>query len=467
MTSKQYDIIIIGGGSAGLGALGMAQKLGWKPLMIDKDEAHIGGDCLNFGCVPSKALIHLAKQFHGAKKTTQFGLDISGKADMKAILDYVHSKQAVIRAHESADYIRAQGVDLAIGTAFFVDKNTIQVGEDTYTSDNIIIATGSRPRHIPFKGIEQVKIYTNESLFYEMTELPEHLLVVGGGPIGCEMAQTFRRFGSEVTIIDRGERILGKELPTYSAILTAQLQKEGIRVVNFASLKEFPSSTTALIELKDGTSETIEFDAALMAIGRVLNLEDLQLEKGGIKTDARGRMILDDYLRTSNHCVYASGDAAGMYQFSHGAELHTRLLTHNFKSNFDKKHDARHLSWVTFTQPEIATFGMSPEFMRAHKIDFWQQDQDFGHDDRAIVDEYAYGKITLYLTQKTFWNKQRKILGGSIIAPNAGELMQELTLAMEAELPIEAIYDKIYAYPVASRINQQTVMGVIEYDKKN
>ena len=240
----------------------MAQKLGWKPLMIDKDEAHIGGDCLNFGCVPSKALIHLAKQFHGAKKTTQFGLDISGKADMKAILDYVHSKQAVIRAHESADYIRAQGVDLAIGTAFFVDKNTIQVGEDTYTSDNIIIATGSRPRHIPFKGIEQVKVYTNESLFYEMTELPEHLLVVGGGPIGCEMAQTFRRFGSEVTIIDRGERILGKELPKYSAILTAQLQKEGIRVVNFASLKEFPSSTTALIELKDGTSETIEFDAA-------------------------------------------------------------------------------------------------------------------------------------------------------------------------------------------------------------
>lgn len=467
MAAKQYDIIIIGGGSAGLGALGMAQKFGWKPLLIDKEEAHIGGDCLNFGCVPSKALIHLAKQFHGAKKTSQFGLDMTGKADMQAILDYVHSKQAVIRAHESADYLRAQGVDLAIGTASFVNENTIQVGEDQYTADKIIIATGSRPRHIPFKGIDQVKTHTNESLFYEMSELPEHLLVVGGGPIGCEMAQTFRRFGSEVTIIDRGERILGKELPTYSAILTAQLEKEGIRVVNYASLKEFVSSTSALIELKDGTSETIEFDVALMAIGRVLNLEDLQLENAGIERDERGKLILDDYLRTTNKCVFASGDAAGMYQFSHGAELHTRLLTHNFKSNFDKKHDARHLSWVTFTQPEIATFGMSPEFMKKHNIDFWQQDQDFGRDDRAIVDEYTYGKVTLYLTQKTFWNKQRKILGGSIIAPNAGELIQELTLAMEAELPIEAIYEKIYAYPVASRINQQTVMGVIEYDKKN
>ncbi len=467
MTTKRYDIIIIGGGSAGLGALGMAQKFGWKPLLIDKEEAHIGGDCLNFGCVPSKALIHLAKQFHGAKKASQFGLQLTGKANMKDILSYVHSKQEVIRAHESADYIRSQGVDLAIGTASFVDEKTIQVGAERYTSERIIVATGSRPRHIAFEGIDKVKVFTNESLFYDMDELPDHLLVVGGGPIGCEMAQTFSRFGAKVTIVNRGERILGKELPTYSEVLQSQLEKEGIRIINNASLSSFPSATTASIESKDGTTEIIEFDAALMAIGRVLNLKDLQLEKGNIKTDERGKLILDQYLRTSNKCVFASGDAAGMYQFSHGAELHTRLLTHNFKHNFDKKHDARHLSWVTFTQPEIATFGMSPQFMTDNKIDFWRQDQDFGKDDRAIVDEYAYGKVTLYLTQKTFWKKQRKILGGSIIAPNAGELMQELTLAMEAELPIESIYEKIYAYPVASRINQQTVMGVIEYDKKS
>ena len=467
MQVQNFDIIIIGGGSAGLGAIGMAQEIGWKPLVIDKEEAHIGGDCLNFGCVPSKALIHLAKQFHGAKKSSQFGLNVSGKADMKKILDYVHTKQAVIREHESADHLRSQGIDLKIGTASFVDEKTIQVGNEYFTSERIIIATGSRPRHIPFKGIDQVKVFTNENLFYEMTELPERFLVVGGGPIGCEMAQTFQRFGSQVTLVNRGDRILGKEREAYSKILEGELEKEGMKIIEHASLSEFKNSNIAIVEVKDQGKIEIEFDAVLMAIGRVLNLEDLQLEKGGIKTDDRGRMVLDDYLRTTNPRVFASGDAAGMYQFSHGAEMHTRLLSYNFKHNFNKKHDAQYLSWVTFTQPEIATFGMTEEDLQKKGINFWRQDQDFGHDDRAIVDEYTYGKITLFLTPKTFWNKKRKILGGSIIAPNAGELMQELTLAMEAEIPIDQIYEKIYAYPVASRINQQTVMGVIRYDEKN
>lgn len=467
MQKQEYDIIIIGGGSAGLGALGMAQEFGWKPLLIDRDEAHIGGDCLNFGCVPSKALIHIAKQFHGARKANQFGLDVQGKADMEKILRYVHEKQAVIRHHESADYIRSQGVDLKIGVASFVDKETIQVGDEYFIAKRIIIATGSRPRHIPFKGIDQVKVYTNENLFYEMTELPERLLVIGGGPIGCEMAQTFQRFGSQVTIVDRSDRILNKERPDYSEILASQLRAEGITIINNGSLESFTSAHSASISLADGNVEEFQFDAVLMAIGRVLNVEDLQLEKGGIETDERGRMILDDCLRTSNKRVFASGDVAGKYQFSHGAELHTKLLKHNFQSNFSKSHNDEYLSWVTFTQPEIATFGRTEDFLKENKIDYWRQDQDFQKDDRAIVDEYTYGKITLFLTPKTLWNKKRKILGGSIIAPNAGELMQELTLAMEAGLPIDVIYNKLYAYPVATRINQQTIMGVIKYDEEN
>lgn len=467
MQIQQYDIIIIGGGSAGLGALGMAQKLGWKPLIIDKEEAHIGGDCLNFGCVPSKALIHLAKAFHGAKKSQQFGLAISGKADMKKILAYVHAKQAVIRAHESADYLREQGVDLKIGTAAFVDEKTIQVGTEYFSSERIIIATGSRPRHIPFKGIEQVKVFTNENLFYEMDTLPDRLLVVGGGAIGCEMAQVFQRFGSAVTLINRGSRILKKERAEYSEILTEQFEKEGVKVLNNANLLEFVDGHTAVVEIKEQGTMELPFDAVLIAIGRVLNLEDLALAKGGIQTDKGGRMVLDAYLRTSNKRVFASGDAAGMYQFSHGAELHTRLLVHNFKNTFDKKHDARFLSWVTFTQPEIATFGRTEDYLKENNINYWRQDQSFGDDDRAIVDEYTYGKITLFLTPKTFWNKERKILGGTIIAPNAGELMQELTLAMEAGIPIQQINNKIYAYPVASRINQQTVAGVLNYDTEH
>jgi len=463
--NKTYDLIIIGGGSAGLGALGMAHELGWSVLMIDKDEANIGGDCLNFGCVPSKALIHIAKQFGGAKKASQFGLSITGKANLKMILDYVHSKQAVIRQHESADYIRSQGVDLKIGVASFIDENTIGVGDEKFKAKNFIIATGSRPRHIPFKGIEKVKVFTNENLFYDMSQLPDRMLVIGGGPIGCEMAQTFQRFGSQVTIMDMADRILTKERKDYSQILTQVLTEEGIRIVTSAKLKEFSSANSAIVDVAGKGETRFEFDAVLLAIGRVLNLDALDLSKGGIDVDERGKLVLDDYLRTSNKKVFASGDAAGKYQFSHGAELHTRLLKHNFQNNFSKRHNADHLSWVTFTQPEIATFGFTEEYLQENGIDYWRQDQDFSKDDRAIVDEYTYGKITLFLTNKTFWNKKRKIIGGTIIAPNAGELMQELTLAMEAELPIEKIYDKLYAYPVASRINQQTVMGILEYDK--
>lgn len=464
MDTKEYDIIVIGGGSAGLGALGMAEEMGWTPLLIDKEEAHIGGDCLNFGCVPSKALIHLAKQFHGARKSSAFGLEVQGKADMKKILDYVHSKQAVIRAHESADYLRSKGIDLEIGTASFHDERTLKVGDRLFSSDRIIIATGSRPRHIPFRGLDKAKAFTNENLFYEMTELPERLLVVGGGPIGCEMAQTFQRFGSEVTIVDMADRVLNKERKEYSEILMTQLKNEGITIITEAKLSEFNDAHTATVERLSGDKETIKFDAVLLAVGRVLNLEDLNLAQANIETTERGKLILDDYLRTTNHRVFASGDVAGMYQFSHGAELHTRLLKHNFKNNMDKAHNADHLSWVTFTQPEIASFGLTEAQLQERGTEYWRQDQDFTKDDRAIVDEYTYGKITLFLTQKSFWNKERKILGGSIIAPNAGELMQELTLAMESDLPIDKIYEKLYAYPVASRINQQTIMGVMRND---
>ena len=463
MSSKKYDIIIIGGGSAGLGAIGMAQSFGWKPLLIDKNEAHIGGDCLNFGCVPSKAIIHIAKHFYGAKKAAAFGTATGGKADMEKILAYIHSKQAVIRAHESADYFRKQGVDIVIGTASFVNKDTIAVGAKQFTAPRIILATGSKPRMIPFKGLEMVEHYTNETLFYQLKKLPERLLVIGGSAIGCEMGQAFQRLGSQVMILNRGEDILRSAIPDARKILAQKFEAEGINILNNSSLKEFTTANTAVIEHKEKGQSTINFDAVLFAIGRVLNYEELNLKAGGIKTDIAGRIKINNYLQTSNRNVYVAGDAAGLYKFSHGAEKHIKLLTYNFKHFFKKRHKIDNLSWVTFTDPEVATFGLTPKDLKARGIKFWQQDQFFNKDDRAIVGEFQYGKVTLYLSPKRPWSK-RKILGGSIIAPNAGELIQELLLAANEGIPIDAIYDKLYAYPVASRINQQTLMGVIRND---
>ena len=464
MPTKKYDLIIIGGGSAGLGAIGMAQSFGWKPLLIDKQEAHIGGDCLNFGCVPSKAIIHIAKHFYGAKKAAAFGTVSAGKADMQKVLDYIHAKQAVIREHESAEYFRRQGVDIEIGTASFVNENTIAVREKQFTAPRIILATGSKPRMIPFKGIEMVEHYNNETLFYTLKKLPERLLVIGGGAIGCEMGQTFQRLGSQVTIVNRGDRILGAERPDSSKILAQKFEEEGIQLINNSSLKEFIDAHTAIIENKAKEQLTLQFDAVLFAIGRVLNYEELNLKSGNIQTNESGRIVINDYLQTSNKNVYVAGDAAGLYQFSHGAEKHIKLLTHNFKHFFKKKHSVNNLSWVTFTDPEVATFGLTEKQLEEQKINYWRQDQFFNDDDRAIVGEFQYGKVTLFLSPKRPWSK-RKILGGSIIAPNAGEIIQELLLAANEGIPMRAIYEKLYAYPVASRINQQTVMGVVINDE--
>jgi len=195
----------------------------------------------------------------------------AGKADMEKILAYVHEKQEVIRAHESADYFRSQGIDIEIGTAQFVNKNTVAVGDKHFTAERILIATGSKPRYLAIKGIEQVQWFNNETLFYDLTTLPERLLIIGGGAIGCEMGQSFQRFGSQVTILNRGDRIISAEREETSATLAAVFEKEGVKIINNSTVVEFKDSQTAVIEHKEKGQSELQFDAVLMAAGRVLN----------------------------------------------------------------------------------------------------------------------------------------------------------------------------------------------------
>jgi len=462
---KKYDAIIIGAGSAGLGCLGLAKEMGWSAMIVDKDENNIGGDCLNFGCVPSKALIYVAKQFQGARNATEFGLSVSGIADWSKVISYVHEKQAVIRAHESAEYLRSNGEYLVIGEAHFVDNHSIEVAGEQYQAEYFFICTGSHPRVIPFKGLGQIQYYTNETLFYELKSLPDRLLVVGGGPIGCEMAQVFQRLGTQVSLLDRGDRILRKEREEMSHILEDRLAREGIEIILGHDLKHFSDENTAIIEEKATKKErSISFDACLLAIGRGLNHSSLKLENARVELTDRKKIKVNDYLQTSQKHIYVVGDAVGSYQFSHGAEKHVNLLRHNFKSMFDRKHHIKGLSWVTFTDPEIATFGFSEEYLKENKISYWRQDQDFSRDDRAITGDYGYGKMTLFVTRDR--NKSnRKILGGSLIAPMAGDIMQELHLATITDLCLDDFIKKVYAYPTASRINQQTIKGIVDYKK--
>jgi len=406
-------------------------KLGFKTLLIDKDENNIGGDCLNTGCVPSKALIHISRLVHDARQTQEFGLNISGEIDVKKVMKYIFDKQEIIRDHENAEYFRNEGLDVAIGEARFHDSNSIIVNDQLYRAKRYVIATGSTPKTLPLTGLEHVQSYTNEDVF-DLKELPQNMVVVGAGPIGLELGQAFSRLGVKISVVDVADRILLKEEAEIADILKGQLEKEDIKF----HLNAKPIEVTAQKELiiqKDGNTEKLPCDAVLFAVGRTLNHSNLDLEKAGIKLKDNTIQI-NDYLRTTNKRVYVCGDAVGSLQFSHGAELHARIILNNFFSTLKKKLTYKNFSWVTFTSPEVATFGLTLSDLEQKGISFERLSLDFKDDDRAIVDNYQYGKLVLYVQQTNAVRRNPKIR-------------------------LNSLFDKIYSYPTASRVNQAIVVN--------
>ncbi len=460
MKEKIYDIIVVGCGSGGLSIGLFMAKAGFKVLMISISDADIGGDCLNDGCVPSKAIIHVAKIIRQAKESEKFGLKVTGETDIKKVIKYVYDSQEIIRKHENASWLKEQGVDVALGITGFTGKDEVEVNGKKYRGKKIVIATGSKPRKLKIPGVELVTYYDNEGIFH-IDLLPEKLLVIGGGPIGIEIAQTMQRLGSKVTVIQKGDMILEHDDVATASILYEQLNKEGINFFFNADVKKFSSFNIADVQLKDGSLKQIEFDAVFVAIGRELNLEPLQLNNAGIEVKDK-KIVINKYLRTTNKNVFVCGDVAGDLKFSHAAEFHARILLNNFFSPLNKKLNNDHMSWVTFTDPELATFGLSEKQLKERGISYEKLEQGFEDDDRAVVDNFQYAKMILFIRKKGFLRKQ-KILGGTMIAPGAGELVQELILANTKGISINALFNKIYPYPVASRINQKII---VEYKSK-
>lgn len=454
MAKQIYDIIVIGSGSGGLTVGLFMAKAGFKVLMISKTDEDIGGDCLNDGCVPSKALIHVSRIVHDGRTAAQFGLNVSGKVDIKKAIDYIYSRQEIVRKHENEKWLKEQGVDVALGKATFIGKNEIAVDNKTYTGKKIVIATGSKPKKLKVPGAENVTSYDNESIFH-IDELPEKLLVIGAGPIGIEIAQAMSRLGSKVIVLQHENRILEHDDAAITDILLKQLQKEGIQFILNADVDHFISAGNASVKFKDGKSEEIIFDAVFAGIGRELDLESLQLGNAGIAVKDN-KIVKDKFLRTTNKNVFVCGDVAGDLMFSHTAEFHARIILNNLFSPFKKKLNNDNMSWVTFTDPELATFGMNEKQLKERSISYKKLEQDFTEDDRAVVDNYQYAKMILFISKASLFKKE-KILGGTMVAPRAGELIQELILANTSKLSLNAIFNKIYPYPVASRINQQII----------
>ncbi|MFC3199114.1 dihydrolipoyl dehydrogenase family protein [Parapedobacter deserti] len=455
MDQYQYDIIVIGCGSGGL-SIGLSMgTMGFRVLMVSRSDRDIGGECLNDGCVPSKSLIYAAKSAHHAKQAQQFGLSLTGSIDIEKVTAYITNRQEKIRTHENAAWLREQGIDVALGEGFFVGKREIEVNGTRYTAKKIVIATGSSPTKLRVPGVENVTYYDNEN-FFELATLPKRLLVVGAGPIGMEISQAMCRLGSDVTLVSHGKRALPHDDEKVTAVLVKRLEKEGITFHFGAEVSHFISPNEAVVVRSSGNAQHVHFDAVLVAVGREIRLESLRLKNAGIAvTD--NKIKTDAYLRTTNKHVFVCGDVAGSLQFSHAAEFHARILLNNFFSPFRKKLRNDHFSWVTFTDPEVATFGLNEEALNARNISYTKLDHRFKDDDRAVTDDYQYGRLILYLSSKNLVGKQR-ILGGTMVAPNAGELVQELILANSQGLSINAIFNKIYPYPTASRINQAAII---------
>lgn len=449
--NNNFDIIVIGAGSGGLNIASFMNRVGFKTLLIDKTDRSIGGDCLNFGCVPSKALIHVAREVEAARRAASYTTNPDqklGDIDFKKVLSYVQSKIEHIREHENADYFRSKGMTVVLGTAKFDGKNSVKVNDTSYTAKNIVIATGSKPIEIKIPGIEKAKVYTNENIFYADT-LPKKLVVIGGGPIGVELGQTLSLLGSDVTIISNGDRLLPREDSEITQILSRHLDSNGIKTIFNAKPIEVKDGTRVIVEKSDGSKTEIECDAILVAIGRELNL-DLDLEKAEIKKTEDGRkLIVNEYLQTTNKNIYVCGDVAGQHQFTHAAEVHAGVLLKNFFSPFKTKLNTDGMAWVTYTLPEVATFGIQESDLKNRKIKYEVLTETFAEDDRAIVDESTDGLVKLFISPKGV------ILGGTMIGKNAGELIQELILAQTHKMKIKDIFKKVYPYPTATRINKR------------
>ncbi|MEL6253543.1 MAG: NAD(P)/FAD-dependent oxidoreductase [Bacteroidota bacterium] len=446
---KNYDLIVIGLGSAGLTLSISMAKAGFKVLGIDKDGRSIGGDCLNYGCVPSKALIHISRLVHAAKEAEPFGIKTTGEIDIKKVTDYIFEKQELIREHESPEYLEKEGVEIALGWAKFVDAHTVEVEGKPYKGKRIVIATGSVPRELQTKGIKQVEhSFTNENIF-KIDFLPKRFLFVGAGPINCELGQAFSRLGSEVLIINRGDRILNREHPKVSALMEERLRGEGIEIINQAEVQEFISDRRALLQKRNGEKEEIDFGALMVGIGRIASISGMEVEKAGIKLDERGRLIVSDTLQTSVKHIYACGDVAGKGQFSHLASEQASIILSNFFNPFKKaKAGRKPIPSVTYTEPEVATFGYSEKELEKMGKKYQIIEHDM-HGDRATVSDFRYGKMLIYL-EKGRTILSEKLLGGTIVAPHAGEMVQEFIMTQTQGKGFLNIMGTVHPYPTAT-----------------
>ena len=449
--SFDYNLLVIGAGSGGLVSAYIAAAVKAKVGLIEKHK--MGGDCLNTGCVPSKALIRTAKAIHEAENAEKYGLEnMKPSFDFKKVMDRVHGIIKAIEPHDSIERYTELGVEVITGEAKIIDPYRIEVNGKVLTTKNIIVATGARPMVPPIKGLDQLDYLTSDNL-WNIEEQPERLLVLGGGPIGSELAQAFNRLGSKVTMVERAPLIMGREDEEVADYMQSRFIKEGIDVLSSHTANEFvvEDGQNILICENDGEQVRVPFDRVLLALGRKPNVEGFGLEDLGVEINPRGTIETDGFLTTNFPNIYAVGDVAGPYQFTHTAAHQAWYASVNalFGSFKRFKVDYRVIPWATFTDPEVARVGINEKEAKEKNIAYEITTYGIDDLDRAIADSSDEGIVKILTVPG-----KDKILGVTILGKGAGDLIPEFILAMKYNLGMNKILGTIHIYPTMSESNK-------------
>ena len=442
--APSYNLVVLGGGTAGLITAAGAAGLGAKVALVERE--HLGGDCLNVGCVPSKALLRAARAYADVRDAGQYGVEVppGTRVNFPAVMERMRRLRSEISPNDSALRYRDElGVDVFLGEGRFVDSDSVEVDGRQLRFRRAVIATGARAMPLPIPGLAEAGYLTNETVF-SLTELPKRLAIIGAGPIGCEMAQAFARFGSQVTLLEVMPQILIREDKDTAALIQAVLIRDGVSLVlgcQITGVTRDDQDKVIQVE-KDGQRQDISVDAVLLGVGRAPNVEGMNLEAVGVDFDTRQGVKVDDRLQTTNPRIYAAGDICSPYKFTHMADALARIVIQNTLFVGRAKASALTVPWCTYTDPEIAHVGLYEHEAEKQGIAIQTFYQEMGQVDRAVLEGDTEGFVKIH-TQAG----KDTILGATMVTRHAGEMISELTLAMVGGLGLGTLARTIHAYP--------------------
>jgi pyruvate/2-oxoglutarate dehydrogenase complex dihydrolipoamide dehydrogenase (E3) component len=453
MPNYDFDIGILGGGSAGLTVAAGSSQFGAKTLLIEKETA-LGGDCLHYGCVPSKTLIRTAHIYHLMKNAEKFGLpriDLT-PVDYRDVARRIQSVINTIQKHDSEERFCQLGVKVEFGEAQFTDEHTVTMNGKSYSAKKWVISTGSSPAVPRIEGIDETPFLTNKDIF-SLDSLPKSMIILGAGPIAIEMAQSFCRLGTKVMVIQRSGQILSKEDKDMADQVMNVLSSEGVEFhMNAKVVSTKDSGTEREVVIKNGQGETrrLKAEQILIALGREANLQGLGLNGISIEMDKKGLKV-DSRMRTNHKHIFASGDVTGAYQFTHAASYEGSIVLSNAILHLPRKADYTYLPWCTYTDPELASIGMNEKRAKVAGIEYTVWTEEFIANDRSLAEGEVVGKVKMLL------DKKEKPVGIQILGPQAGELVSEWVAVMNGGVKLSTLASAVHPYPTLGEINKRVV----------